>query len=67
MRLKRRGGGPEETKDVASFQQEGRGVRVFDVEGKDIGYFGPEEYEKIIIGGRKPAEGERDGLEDGGR
>jgi hypothetical protein len=29
MRLKRHAGGPEETRDIDSFRQEGRGVRVF--------------------------------------
>lgn len=66
LRLRRRGGEPEETKkDIASFRQEGRGVRVFDVDGNDIGYFGPEEYESIILGPRTPAEGERDSHTDG--
>jgi len=56
MRLKRRKGGPEELKDIASFRQEGRGVRVFDTEGKDMGYFGPERYRTIILGGAKTRE-----------
>lgn len=64
MRLTRRGGGSEETKDVATFREEGRGVRVFDVDGKDIGYFGPEEYETIIVGPQKRSDGECDGVED---
>ncbi len=64
MRLKRRGGGPEETKDIASFRKEGRGVRVFAVDGKDIRYFGPEEYETIIFGPKRRSEGECDGLKD---
>jgi hypothetical protein len=61
MRLKRRGGGPEEMKDIATFQEEGRGVRVFDVNGHDLGYFGPEEYGTIIVGaaaGKPAQEGE---------
>ena len=58
MRLKRRDGGPEETKNVASFREEGRGIRVFDVNGKDMGYFGPEEYHTIIVGGERAPEDE---------
>lgn len=51
MRLKRHAGGPDETLDIASFREEGPGVRVFDVHGQDLGYFGPEEYHTIILGG----------------
>jgi hypothetical protein len=54
MRLKPRRGGPEKTMVIASFREEGRGVRVFDGNGKDMGYFGPEEYEKIILGSKAP-------------
>jgi hypothetical protein len=54
MRLKPRGGGPEKTAVIASFRQERRGIRAFDVNGNDVGYFGPEEYEKIILGLKAP-------------
>jgi hypothetical protein len=50
MRLKRHDGAPEETLDVSSFREEGRGVRVYDASGRDLGYFGPEEYYAIILG-----------------
>jgi hypothetical protein len=51
MRLRRHEGGPEELKEIASFRGEGRGLRAYDAEGHDLGYFGPEQYEKIILGG----------------
>ena len=60
MRLKRRGGGPEEMKSIASFREEGRGLRVFDANGKDMGYFGPEEYHTIIVGGERVPDGKPD-------
>jgi hypothetical protein len=56
MKLKPRNGGPDEFKDIASFREEGRGLRVFDRDGNDVGYFGPEDYQTIILGGAEARE-----------
>ena len=61
MKLKPRNAGPDEFKEIASSGQVGRGVRVYDRDGNDMGYFGPEEYEKIILGWKAP---ERDATGD---
>jgi hypothetical protein len=51
MRLYPRVGEPRE-RDIGGFQEEEQGYRVRDVDGKDLGYFGPDKYEMITFEAR---------------
>lgn len=61
MKLRRHEGAREELKEIARFRREGYGLRTYDAEGNDLGYFGPEEYEKIILGGSPTRERAQEG------
>ena len=48
VRIYSRVGEPEERR-IGGFQEEDEGYRVRDVDGKDLGYFGPDKYERITF------------------
>jgi hypothetical protein len=51
MRLKPRNG-PETTQPIGGFKESGAGYSVQDEDGKELGYFGPDQYESIIFEAR---------------
>ena len=49
MRLTNRDGTQEPDKEIGGFREDGRGYKVQDTKGKELGYFGPDKYKDLVF------------------